>query len=309
MSREASGGDWRRWLANRWGLSTLAASPPASALEPCAWFATPVSLLARLDHVQMSVPGIVRLTADEAKALAEDFARTFAPTDLSLHGVEGYEGFLVRGLAVHATTVDPARVAGSDIGEVLPGGPGARDLRRLGSEFELWLHDHPLNAARQRSNLPSISTLWIWGGDDEAADSTVQARPVVPEVRRTGAILLWCRESDAYASALAMRASVVEVVAESDADRAAAASAPLSWPNLFTGSMTDAARAKEWVAVQRGVRDLTEVLEAIEAGSNALRESAIERLTVFANDTVFRAGRWDLRKPWRRSRRNVAGLV
>jgi hypothetical protein len=44
-----------------------------------------------------------------------------------------------------------------------------RALRRLGAEAEMWLQDHPLNAARQaRGQLP-INSLWFWGGAGSAA--------------------------------------------------------------------------------------------------------------------------------------------
>lgn len=281
-------------------------APPAHSLEPGAWFATPVTLIAGLDHVQMSRAGIVRLSANEASALASDFARTFGTADFSLRAIDGYEGFALRGLKGQATTVDPARLAGSDIGSALPTGASARELRRLGSEFELWLHDHPLNATRRRANAATISTLWLWGGQGEVSEIVRPLEPSSGEARGSAPRLLWCRESDAYASEIAVRANVLEVVAEHSAARG---DAQARWTTLFAESTTDAAQAVEWVALQRGVRDSTEVLAAIESGCASLRAREIDALTVFANDTVFRARRWDLWKPWWRATGDAGDLA
>src|SRR5262249_22835248 len=48
--------------------------------------------------------------------------------------------------------------------EVLPRGPGAALLRRVGAEIEMWLHEHPLNEARRRAQRLPVSALWLWGG-------------------------------------------------------------------------------------------------------------------------------------------------
>jgi hypothetical protein len=62
-------------------------------------------------------------------------------------------------------THDPARLLDSDIGHALPGGStAAGELRRLGTEIEMWLHSSPVNAAREKAGQRRISSLWLWGG-------------------------------------------------------------------------------------------------------------------------------------------------
>lgn len=58
----------------------------------------------------------------------------------------------------------PSRVLGDDIFAHLPQGDAGRRWRRLLSEAQVILHNHPVNAARiARGRLP-VNTVWFWGG-------------------------------------------------------------------------------------------------------------------------------------------------
>ena len=48
--------------------------------------------------------------------------------------------------------------------EFLPSGAGAADYRRLQSEIEMALHDHPVNQKRHADGLQPVNSLWVWGG-------------------------------------------------------------------------------------------------------------------------------------------------
>lgn len=58
----------------------------------------------------------------------------------------------------------PGRALGDDIYEHLPEGDLGRRWRRLLSEAQVILHNHPLNAARAASGRPTVNSLWFWGG-------------------------------------------------------------------------------------------------------------------------------------------------
>jgi len=164
--------DWRQWLSLELGLRALAghsvAAMAARAMLPrdlvaTAWLATPVRLEARLDHVRLTDRGLLRLTATERQSLMVEFANSFGP-DYALHDA-GPRGFVLSGVqAARVATVDPARLLDADIGPAVPHGAQARELRRLGSELDMWLHRSALNDARERGGVPRISSLWLWGG-------------------------------------------------------------------------------------------------------------------------------------------------
>lgn len=60
--------------------------------------------------------------------------------------------------------VPPGRALGDDIYEHLPEGDLGRRWRRLLSEAQVILHNHPLNAERAASGKPAVNSLWFWGG-------------------------------------------------------------------------------------------------------------------------------------------------
>ena len=164
-------GDWRSWLSADLGrfdltrMSLAQACARGSLPEPLssnAWLATPVQLEARIDHVRLADRGLLRLSADERETWRQEFARVFGP-DYALHDA-GERGFLLSGVsASRAASIDPARLLDADIGRALPSAT-AGELRRLGTEIEMWLHGTPVNAARERRGEKRVSALWLWGG-------------------------------------------------------------------------------------------------------------------------------------------------
>lgn len=58
----------------------------------------------------------------------------------------------------------PEDVLGDDIFAHLPQGESGRRWRRLLSEAQVVLHNHPVNAARAERGAPAVNSLWFWGG-------------------------------------------------------------------------------------------------------------------------------------------------
>jgi hypothetical protein len=164
--------DWRSWLSADLGRVDLARMTVAQVcaqgllpevLSSNAWLATPVHLEARIDHVRLADRGLLHLSAGERDSWRHDFARAFGP-EYALHDA-GDRGFLLSGAsASRVASVDPARLLDADIGRALPTGPSAGELRRLGTEIEMWLHGAPGNSAREQRRERRISALWLWGG-------------------------------------------------------------------------------------------------------------------------------------------------
>jgi hypothetical protein len=57
----------------------------------------------------------------------------------------------------------------SEWNAVLPKGEGSGHIRRLMTELQMLLHDHPINEARALRNVPSVNALWLWGSGVAAA--------------------------------------------------------------------------------------------------------------------------------------------
>jgi hypothetical protein len=165
--------------------------PPAAALEapgpsgsgaPSAWgLVTPCHWQMGQDHVTMLDPQSLALSDQDAQDLlramqpyfAEDGIELFAaPAPGAGHAAQApgmahappvlswlARAELFRNLA--CASLD--RVSNRDVADWMPGGAGARVLRRLQSEMQMLLYTHPLNDARQKQGLLPVNSFWVSG--------------------------------------------------------------------------------------------------------------------------------------------------
>jgi hypothetical protein len=162
---------WRRALAATYLPESTsegggaAAAAGALADSRCGyWLATPVHLLAGLDTLRLHPAGLLSMSFEEQCALAADFEQVFQGSGWALRATQRRELLLEGPPAEGISTQDPARFLGRAVREAVPHGAGAAALRRLMSEIEMWLHEHPLNLQRVAAGQLPISGLWLWGG-------------------------------------------------------------------------------------------------------------------------------------------------
>ncbi len=178
-------GDWRGWLAGWLGRADLSAACDATpaviagaaltgadalpAGTGSAWLATPLHLIAGLSSVYLDYRGLLKLDGPSLDGLCQAFTADFAERGFALRRLHG-GGLLATGPRFEALPVtrDPARLLGGGIAGSTAQGPGAAGLLSLGAELEMWLHAHPLNAARARRHEAPLTTLWLWGGGEPA---------------------------------------------------------------------------------------------------------------------------------------------
>lgn len=277
---------WRPELAAQCGAAQLAAIPPAQfaaqgrlpddRVATC-WFATPVNLEARLDHVRLGQRGILRLAAEERRGWCEEFARSFGP-GLVLHD-GGPRGFFLSGLeAPGAVTVEPVRVLGGDIAASLARGENSVALRRLSAEVEMWLHGAALNRERERARLPQVSSLWTWGGG--------QGLPAVAIPRRENSVF---GGEDPWLEALARAQTGAGIIP-----------APENFPAF-------ASNPGDGIVELTPVSDTAGGLARLDASwfapaRVALASGALDQLDILANDRHFTTRRHAGWRFWRRGR-------
>ncbi|MGH8315666.1 MAG: hypothetical protein ACRETU_11020, partial [Steroidobacterales bacterium] len=119
------------------------------------WFATPVHLTAATDHVRLDA--LAPPSGDIADLLAADFRREFSAEGLILHVTGGQHWLLEIPRVLDASTADPGRLIGNDVGRSLPEGADGAYLRKLMTEMQMWLHGRATPSA-------GLNGLWIWGG-------------------------------------------------------------------------------------------------------------------------------------------------
>jgi hypothetical protein len=177
--RPSSDPGHERWLHARLALPADAALAACAALADAApgsmWRVDPVHLHVGRDHLVLTDPALLALSAEDAQALAEAIAR--------LHVDEGF-ALEVRGATRwYLREVDPARclrlhtrplsgAIGRNIDAWQPTGEDARRWRRLVNEVQMTWHTHPVNAAREAAGLPTVNSLWIEGRVPPAGTGT-----------------------------------------------------------------------------------------------------------------------------------------
>ncbi|RPH53100.1 MAG: hypothetical protein EHM84_04500, partial [Lysobacterales bacterium] len=60
-------------------------------------------------------------------------------------------------------TATPAAVVIRGIDAAMPKGRDAAALRRLLTELQMLLHEHPVNLARARRSAPAVNAVWLHG--------------------------------------------------------------------------------------------------------------------------------------------------
>jgi hypothetical protein len=289
--------DWRAWVGHRIGLSFPARIPVAavarranSALSSARdqgqwWLARCVHLEPGVDRIYLDKE-VPALEAGEWRELERGFDEAFSASGFRLMDGAGAQAYVLSAEALDADTVDPARVAGADILSSLPRGAAAPALKRLMTEIQMWLHDHPVNIARQDRGAPTVSGLWIWGGG---------ASPPMPRATLTA-----LRSEDAFLRGLwtlgggegqPVPCSFQALdLARDEAMIVAVASAPV--PSKST--------AQVWSDLER---------DWFAPALAALRGRKIACLQLHLNDRLLSLTRWESWRWWRRARPGFGGLA
>lgn len=167
-------GSWREWIAE---IAGFPAGIPESHREgPCAAVATinapgpgswararPVHLIAAMDHLRLAPREALDLTADEAAALLTAVNAHVAGSGLRFHAMQPDEWLLEYAREIDCVNAAPDLAADSNLREFQPQGVDAGEIRRLQTELQMLLHEHPVNEARARRGRPAANSLWLWG--------------------------------------------------------------------------------------------------------------------------------------------------
>lgn len=180
----------RRWLAHgrvsRYSkrepllatlLGVLGRQPPATGIaalrmwgqtgdRPTVWIAAadPVYLEPRLDHLCLHAFGADGVPAAELNVLVDHLQAAL--------GNDADIGFARVGTCCYLrpdrpleTSDSPPAVIDQDMpNRYMPSAASAARYRKLVSEIEMALHDHPVNLDREMRGLKPVNSLWLWGG-------------------------------------------------------------------------------------------------------------------------------------------------
>jgi hypothetical protein len=143
--------------------------------------AQPIHFAAGLDRLT-TVPlhGQARMSVAERNSLAPTFVDHLQSTGLELHDGADGEWLLRTEAPLQVQTVTPEFAAANPADSILPSGRDASGLRRLMTEMQMLLHEHPVNTQRQLRGLPELNAIWLHGEgmlSDVSAHLSAQALP------------------------------------------------------------------------------------------------------------------------------------
>ena len=125
----------------------------------------PVHLEAGVTDLVLSGPDMLCLDSREAQALVDRINAHLAGEGLAIEATrpDQWHLCLPEGTAV-PDTVALSRVLGRPVNASLPGGGQSRYWHQLINELQMLLFDAPENHAREARGLPTVNSVWPWGG-------------------------------------------------------------------------------------------------------------------------------------------------
>ncbi len=256
-----------------------------------AWLATPVHLEARLDHVRLAGPRpAASRRVDERDELARGIRARRSARSTLLHDARRAR---VPPERTARDTASPASIrrgcSDADIGPCAAGRDG-RELRRLWTEIEMWLHGAPFNTARERARKRRVSALWLWGGGVGRAHGARWR--VEPCARRTRCLRRRSDDLSALAGSPVTRAAFRSQLAHLDAGATHVV--------VELRRMSGPKRTNRWRRSTRtGLRP---------ARVGAWQRVTLESVDLVANDRWFRIAARPRWRFWRRRRLWLASL-
>ena len=135
---------------------TLAADGAWGFITPCHW-------KIGSQHVVMSGSTLTDLSDPDSRALMSAMQPYFAEDGITLHYQQPTRWLAQSDLFNNLATASLDRAAGHDVSLWLPTDSRARQLRRLQSEMQMLLYDHPVNESRSGRGLSVVNSFWLSG--------------------------------------------------------------------------------------------------------------------------------------------------
>ena len=153
-----------RSVADKYPSAAVMRTGAASERATGFWLRVqPIHFIAGLDRITTVVlRGAARMTPAERSSLDAVFVEHLQSTGLELH-VANDEWLLRSATSLKLETVTPEFAAANPLSDILPRGADAGPIRRLMTELQMLLHEHPVNSQRQARGAPAINAVWVHG--------------------------------------------------------------------------------------------------------------------------------------------------
>jgi len=161
----------------------LGASGAWGFIAPCHW-------KIGSQHVVMSGAALTEFSDQDSRTLLGAMQPYFAEDGIILHYHQPARWLAQSELFNGLATASLDRASGHDVSDWLPKDPRAGKIRRLQSEMQMLLYDHPVNESRSERGLRVVNSFWLSGTGLLPADPHAGAgtAPVVADSLRQAAL-------------------------------------------------------------------------------------------------------------------------
>ena len=130
--------------------------------QPQAWI-TPCHWQVGMDQVLMHDPARLQLSDDESQQLLKAMQPFLQEDGLQVTWHSALAWHAQGDMLADLPTASLDRVIGANVKHWMPDSAAARPLRRLQSEMQMLLYNHPVNDTREARRLPTINSFWLHG--------------------------------------------------------------------------------------------------------------------------------------------------
>lgn len=148
--------------------------------RPSAWIAAadPVYLQPELDRLRLHALASGDLPGTDLKRLVDHLQAVLGSAGGAGFARIGSYCYLTADTSLPTADQPPEMLDQCIPTDYLPGGSDRARHRSLLSEIEMALHEHPVNAERERAGKPVVNSLWIWGGGLAPATQSGELPPL-----------------------------------------------------------------------------------------------------------------------------------
>lgn len=146
---------WAAWQALEDGLPVVEGQA-WGLLSPCHW-------LVGREHLTVLAPEALSLTADESRAFFDAVRPLFESEGWQLLWGAPTRWYARHDSLAEMPTASLDRVVGRNPDVWMPNHPRVRLIRRLQSEVQMMLYQHPLNEAREHRGVLTVNSFWLSG--------------------------------------------------------------------------------------------------------------------------------------------------
>jgi len=148
-----------------WPVAALTASLDGLNVGDDWWIrADPVHLQLERNGSRIIAAPQLELDHADALALADTLNTYFTPDHIQLQVAHSTRWYIHQTAASEVVAPPLGAIAGRLLPRVLLSGAQASRWHRLLTEVQIALHDHPVNQRRSAQQIPTINSLYLWGG-------------------------------------------------------------------------------------------------------------------------------------------------